>query len=197
MINSVEQNYRMEEEPQQVLSMHPQKFAMWLFIVTVIMFFAAFTSAYIVRKAEGNWLEFELPLILWINSIVIILSSATMQWAYFSASKNNFTNLKIAISITVLLGFGFVAGQFSAWDELVQNSVFFVGNPAGSFLYVITGMHALHLVSGIVFLFIVLNSSFRYKVHSKNLARIEMCTTYWHFLGFLWLYLFGFLLLNH
>jgi len=187
----------MREEPEQVMSMHPQKFAMWLFIVTVVMLFAAFTSAYIVRKAEGNWLEFELPSILWANSVVIILSSFSMQWAYFAAKKDNFNTLKIAVSLTAVLGSFFIVGQFMAWSELVQNSVFFVGNPAGSFLYVITGMHGLHLISGIIFLSIVLYSSFRYKVHSKNLARIEMCVTYWHFLGVLWLYLFIFLLLNH
>jgi cytochrome c oxidase subunit 3 len=87
-----------------------------------------------------------------------------------------------------------------AWGELVQNKVFFAGasaNPSGSFLYVITGVHGLHIVSAVIFLFVVLYSAFRYRVHSQNLARIEMCATYWHFLDILWLYLFGFLLLNH
>ncbi|MEQ9164824.1 MAG: cytochrome c oxidase subunit 3, partial [Fulvivirga sp.] len=72
-----------------------------------------------------------------------------------------------------------------------------VGNPSGSFLYILSGLHGLHLVSGIIFLIIVLISTFKYRVHSKNLAQIQMCTTYWHFLGGLWIYLFVFLLLNH
>jgi cytochrome c oxidase subunit 3 len=80
---------------------------------------------------------------------------------------------------------------------LVDREVFFVGNPAGSFLYVFTGLHAVHLISGVIFLIIVLISTFRDKVHSKALNTLEMATTYWHFLGGLWLYLFLFLLLNH
>jgi cytochrome c oxidase subunit 3 len=83
-----------------------------------------------------------------------------------------------------------------AWGDLVKNSVYLVGNPSGSFLYVLTGLHALHLISAIIFVLIVLIATFRNKVHSQNLAQIEMCTTYWHFLGGLWLYLFVFLILN-
>ena len=78
--------------------------------------------------------------------------------------------------------------------------VFFGGNtsnPAGSFVYVLTGLHVAHLISGIIFIFVVLVASFRFEIHSKNLVRMEMCVTYWHFLDFLWIYLFGFLMLNN
>jgi cytochrome c oxidase subunit 3 len=70
-------------------------------------------------------------------------------------------------------------------------------NPSGSFLYVITGLHAFHLITGIIYLLIILGASFQYNIHSKNMVRMEMCATYWHFLDILWLYLFAFLLLNH
>jgi cytochrome c oxidase subunit 3 len=83
-----------------------------------------------------------------------------------------------------------------AWIELVERSAHWVGNPAGSFVYVLSGFHGLHIVGGVVFLLIVLAATFQFKVHSKNLAQIEMCATYWHFLDGLWLYLFVFLLLN-
>lgn len=190
----------MIEEPERPLAMHPKKFALWLFIVTVIMIFAALTSAYIVRKADGNWLEFPLPTILWINSGIILLSSATIQWAYISAKRNEFANLKLALIITSFLGIAFLVGQFEAWKDLVDMKVFFGGstsNPSGSFLYVITGVHAAHLISGIIFLLVCLFSSFNFKIHSKNLVQLEMCATYWHFLDFLWIYLFSFLLLNN
>ena len=182
---------------EQPISMHPKKFALWLFLVTVLMIFAALTSAYIVRQAEGNWLEYELPEIFWVTSGIVLLSSVSMQVAYFAAKRDNFIGLRIAMVFTVLLGFAFLVGQWYSWVALVDREVFFVGNPAGSFLYVFTGLHALHLISGVIFLIIVLISTFRYKVHSQALNTLEMATTYWHFLGGLWLYLFLFLLLNH
>jgi cytochrome c oxidase subunit 3 len=182
---------------EQPISMHPKKFALWLFLVTVLMVFAALTSAYIVRQAEGNWLEYELPEIFWVTSGIVLLSSVSMQVAYFAAKRDNFIGLRIAMVFTVLLGFAFLVGQWYSWVALVDREVFFVGNPAGSFLYVFTGLHALHLISGVIFLIIVLISTFRYKVHSQALNTLEMATTYWHFLGGLWLYLFLFLLLNH
>lgn len=187
------------QEPERPLSMNPKKFALWLFIVSILMLFAALTSAYIVRRADGNWLQFDLPFVLWINTFVIVLSSCTMQWAYLCAKRNELAKLKLAILITTGLGFAFLAGQFFAWEKLVEMNVFFGGsssNPAGSFLYVLTGLHGFHLISGIVYLLIVLSSSFHYKIHSKNLVQIEMCTTYWHFLDFLWIYLFVFLIIN-
>ena len=182
---------------EQPISMHPKKFALWLFVVTVLRIFAALTSAYIVRQAEGNWLEYELPEIFWVTSGIVVLSSISMQFAYFAAKKDNFLGLRIGMVATVLLGIGFLVGQWYSWVALVDREVFFVGNPAGSFLYVFTGLHAVHLISGVIFLIIVLISTFRDKVHSKALNTLEMATTYWHFLGGLWLYLFLFLLLNH
>jgi cytochrome c oxidase subunit 3 len=182
---------------EQPISMHPKKFALWLFLVTVLMVFAALTSAYIVRQAEGNWLEYELPEIFWITSGIVVLSSICVQGAYFAAKKDNFLGLRIWMVLTVLLGIAFLVGQWYSWVALVDREVFFVGNPAGSFLYVFTGLHAVHLISGVIFLIIVLISTFRYKVHSQALNTLEMATTYWHFLGGLWLYLFLFLLLNH
>jgi len=193
----MEHKLNYSEEVEQPVSMHPKKFALWLFIVSVIMIFAGLTSAFIVRQAEGNWLEFELPRIFWLNSAVIVLSSLTLHWAYLSAKKDQLDQLKLALGITTALGLAFLVGQWFSWVALVDMDVYFVGNPAGSFLYVLTGLHAIHLISGVIFLIIVLISSFRYKIHSKRMTTLEMCTTYWHFLGALWLYLFLFLLFNH
>ncbi len=195
MEKSISGEFKIVEEPKNTLAMNPKKFAMWLFIGSVVMLFASLTSAYIVRQAEGNWMYFELPGILTISTIVILLSSATMQWAYWSAKKDNLQNVRVLVAITTLLGVAFLVLQFQGWKDLVTNQVYLVGNPSGSFLYVITGLHGMHIISAIVFLLIVLVSAFRFRVHSKNLLQIEMCTTYWHFLGGLWLYLFVFLLL--
>jgi cytochrome c oxidase subunit III len=193
----MEEKFAYIENAEQPIAMHPKKFALWLFIVTVVMIFASLTSAYIVRQSEGNWLEFDLPSIFWYTSGIIVLSSISLQWAYSSAKKDDLALLRIGMVITSILGLAFLIGQWYSWIALVDREVFFVGNPAGSFLYVFTGLHALHLISGVIFLIIVLISSFRFRVHSKNLDTMEMCVTYWHFLGGLWLYLFMFLLLNH
>lgn len=192
------EDYKLVDVPvEQPLSMHPKKFALWLFIVTVVMIFAAFTSAHIVRQADGDWLIYDIPPMLWITSGIILTSSAFMQWAYFAAKRDKLEQVKLALSITTILGLAFLYGQFQAWGQLVDAGVFFVGNPAGSFMYVFTGIHAAHLISGVIYLLYMLISSFRYKVHAKNMLNMDMCTTYWHFLGGLWIYLFIFLLLNH
>lgn len=182
---------------EQPISMHPKKFALWLFMVSVVMVFAGLTSAYIVRQSEGNWLEYDLPSIFYYTSGLVIVSSGFLQFAYFSARKDNLINLRLGLIGSVLFGFAFLVGQWYSWVALVDKEVFFVGNPAGSFLYVFTGLHAAHLISGVIFLLIVLISTFRYQVHSQSMIALEMATTYWHFLGGLWLYLFMFLLLNH
>ncbi len=190
-------NIRLVENPARPLSMHPHKFALWLFIVTIVMIFASLTSAFIVKQGEGSWLEYDLPTMFWYTSGSIILSSIVLQWGYFAAKKDRFTQVKLSLVVTLILGVAFLVGQYLSWGQLVNMEVYFVGNPAGSFIYVLTGLHAFHLISGIVFLIIVLFSAFIYKVHSKNLVRFEMCTTYWHFLGALWLYLFLFLVFYH
>ncbi|GAA4836674.1 cytochrome c oxidase subunit 3 [Algivirga pacifica] len=186
----------MTDQPQRTFSVHPKKFAMWLFIVSITMIFAAFTSAYIVRQAEGNWFEFELPMVFYYSTAVIVASSATMFWAMRSAKKDNFSNLKIAIVITAILGAIFLVLQVIGWQHLVEVSAYFVGNPSGSFVYVITGVHGLHVVSAVVYLFVILFAVFKMEIHSKALVRLEMCATYWHFLDILWVYLFFFLLFN-
>ncbi|PRY45420.1 cytochrome c oxidase subunit 3 [Spirosoma oryzae] len=185
------------EEPEETLSMNPRKFILWLFIVSIIMIFAAMTSAYLVRRAEGNWLEYEIPSIFAYSSGVLVLSSLTMHWAYIAAKKDNFNALKLAISITFALGLVFLYMQFQGWVALVDEKVFFVGNPAGSFMYVFTGLHAFHLISGLLVLVSALWAAFRIRIHAKSLNQLEIAATYWHFLDILWIYLFFFLVYFH
>ena len=187
----------LEEEPEETLSVNPRKFILWLFIVSILMLFASFTSAYLVRRAEGNWLEFTVPAIFGYSTVVLVLSSLTMHWAYLAAKKDNFNALRIAISITFALGMVFLYMQFQGWVELVRNNVYFVGNPAGSFIYVFTGMHAFHLISGLIVLVFALVAAFRLRIHAKSLEQVQVASTYWHFLDVLWIYLYFFLLYFH
>ncbi|PWJ60161.1 cytochrome c oxidase subunit 3 [Dyadobacter jejuensis] len=188
------QQLKMDKEPQETLSMDPVKFILWLFLVTIVMLFASQSSAYLVRRAEGNWLEFQMPTIFWYSTVVLLASSITMHWAYIMAKKDEIKRLKLAISITFALGLLFLAMQFQGWKDLVEMNVYFVGNPSGSFFYVFTGLHGFHIISGLIVLVFALFASFKLKANVKNLRQIQICTTYWHFLDLLWVYLFVFLL---
>ena len=185
------------EKQHKPLSMNPQKFILWMFIVASIMIFASLTSAYIVRQSEGNWLQYELPTELWLTTGVILLSSLTMHLAYAAGKKNNIKASKLYMVLTAALGVVFLIGQFYIWGILTSQGVYFVGNPGGSFLYVLTGMHGFHIISGLVFLGIMLFKSFTYKIKTEEGFKLGICAGYWHFLDVLWVYLFIFLLLNH
>ena len=184
-------------EPKATMAMHPKKFALWLFIVSIIMLFAGLTSAYIVKQADGNWLTVKLPWVFGLTSLIIVLSSGSLHFAYLAAKKDAIERVKWMISITMMLGILFLAGQYYSWMELIRDNVYFVSNYAsGSFIYIFTGLHAVHLLSGLLFLLITLISAFKSEIHAKKLVLLEMCMTYWHFLGGLWLYLYIFLIIN-
>jgi cytochrome c oxidase subunit III len=185
------------EEPEPTLSMPPKRFALWLFIVSIIMIFASMTSAYIVRKGEGNWLDYELPPILWWSTGVLMVSSFTVQMAWLSAKKDELTAVKVWMFVTMALSLVFLYMQWESWVRLVQINVYLVGNPSGSFLYILTGLHAFHLLTGITYLAIVTVMAFRFKIHRTALLDMELAATYWHFLDFLWVALFAFLVWNH
>lgn len=185
-----------QRQKKQTYLMNPVKFTLWLFLVTVTMFFAAFTSAVVLRQGAANWLYFKIPITFTISTITIVLSSMTMQWAYYAAKKNEIAQNRIALWATLALGITFVVTQYLGFGALINENVFLAGkssNVAGSFFYVIVGLHALHVIGGILFLVFTLAAAYQYKVHSKNLLRINLCTTYWHFIGALWVYLFAFL----
>ena len=189
-----------DNEKEIGLGWHPKRVLLILLIFSIVMMFAAFTSGYIVRRDEGNWREFDLPASLLINSILIILSSAAMQWAYYSARHDEIKRVNIGLLLTLGLGVAFLFGQVHAWGQLVDGHTFFGGvdaNPSGSFVYVLMGVHAFHLITGLVFVAVVLKRSLNYQVHSRATLSIGNATLYWHFLGALWLYLYLFLLLNH
>jgi len=187
-------------EQEVGLGWHPKRVLLILLIFSIVMMFAAFTSGYIVRRDEGNWREFDLPASLLINSIIIALSSVSMQWSYFAARKDEINRVKTGLGITLALGCAFLVGQYFSFGDLVAGNTYFGGadaNPSGSFVYVLMGVHAFHLVTGLVFLAIVLVRALSYQVHSRATLSIGNATLYWHFLGGLWLYLYLFLLLNH
>jgi cytochrome c oxidase subunit 3 len=185
-------------EAQPTLGMNPRKFSFWLFLISVVMIFASLTSGYIVRKSEGNWVDFELPPIFWLTTAILLVSSVTHQLAFRAAKDDELGKVRGWMAITLLLGLVFLVTQWYSWVYLVNINVYFSGNNvAGSFLYVLTGLHALHVISAIIFVAVITMETFRYRVHSKRILGIELCTTYWHFLDALWIYLFAFLTVFH
>lgn len=162
------------------------------------MMFGAFTSAYIVRRSAGNWLEFRLPGIFYVNTAVILLSSLTLQLS-FNAFKNGlerrYKNLLIA---TFLLGLAFVVLQYFGWSAMTEIGAGFTANPSSSFIWVISGVHAAHVLGGIAALTVALTHAFilPYKPILKRKNRFDLLVTYWHFVGILWLYLIVFFVLQ-
>jgi|SRR5688572_17436133 len=184
-----------ESENQTYTKIPTLKILLWLAMVSMVMIFAGLTSGYIVRQADGNWQIFDLPNIFYVSTIVIILSSISMQWAFMSVKKDNLAQLRTGLMITLGLGLTFSFTQFMAWSKLVDIGVFFVGNPSGSFLYVLTGLHLAHLFGGIIYLMVLITRSIQGKYHSGNYLPVELGTIFWHFMDGLWVYLFLFLLL--
>lgn len=185
---------KLTEEPKPVLSVNKWKFMVWLFIITIIMLFASQTSAYLVRRAEGNWVEFDIPQIFWFSTLVLMISSVSMHFSLQSARRNNQAMLKLAVAITFVFGMAFLGMQYLGWQNLQQQGVFLKGNPSGSFFYVFTGLHMAHLLIGLGILVGTFIMAFRMKINSKNTLLVEVCATAWHFLDLLWVYLFVFLL---
>ena len=204
----------------RMMKIKASKGLLWFGIISITMLFAGLTSAYIVRQGEGKWVQFALPELFKISTVLIILSSVTMQWAVRTIKRNNKKNLKLAISLTALLGIGFVVFQYLSWSQLVSQGIYLVGdvkdihthfqyipagketatdvgttgNVAASFLYVITGLHVAHLLGGMIAIFVVLSRAFIGKYTETNYIGVSTCAIYWHFLDGLWVYLYFFLL---
>ena len=184
-----------ENQPQEKPKIATEKVLLAIGIGSIVMLFAGLTSGYIVRQAEGNWKFFELPSVFYVSSIIILISSFTMQMAIRAVKKDDLSQVKTFLLITLGLGLAFVFSQFLGWNELVKNDVYFADKltPSGSFFYVITGLHLAHLAFGLLGLIITGSKSIRERYSSQNYLGISLCAIYWHFLGGLWIYLFVFL----
>lgn len=185
------------ELPEETSGPKTAKALLWLGIVSIVMLFAGLTSAYIIRQAKGEWLKFDLPVQFYVSTALILISSATLLWAFISVKKDNQQAVTIGVGATFLLGISFLISQVSGWGSMVENGIFFTGpgsNVSASFLYVITALHAAHTFGGIIALLITFINSVKKKYNSKKILGLQLCSTYWHFLGALWIYLFLFLL---
>jgi len=168
----------------------------WIGIVSIIMFFGGLTSAVIVSQGGGGFLAIEMPLAFTMSTIIIVMSSVTFHVALLSAKKGNFSMTKLFVLLTLVLGLSFVLTQYMGWTFLHENGYYAAGKDStqeSSFLYLLTGLHVLHLIGGLVSLVVVLVKTMKNKYSVGNLIGMQVSITYWHFLGALWIYLFLFL----
>lgn len=177
---------------------HPKKLALWVGIVSLIMMFTALTSAYIVRRAAGNWLEFSIPTIFYVNTLVIVVSSLTLHAAYAAFKREADGAYKTLLSLTFVLGIAFVILQLLGWQEMAANGLDIKINPSTSFVYALSGLHAVHVIGGIAILAVALVMAFvrKLKRTPARQLRLELTLTYWHFVDVLWIYLIVFLSLQ-
>ena len=178
--------------------LHPHKLALYVAMASMVMLFVAWSSAYLVRKSAGNWLEFPLPSMFYVSTVVILVSSITLHLAYRSFLKEKEQLYKGLMLVTLLLGFGFLYTQYSGWQEMLALGITMDGNPSGSFVYVISGAHAAHLIGGIAALILALVHAFvlPFKPTARRKTRLELTLTYWHFVDLLWVYLILFFVLQ-
>jgi len=180
---------------KEVKRIHPHKFMLWIAIGSICMMFAGFTSAYIVKKNQDNFQAVDLPVTFWYSTAVILLSSFTIQLAQKAFKEREMMRYRRLITLTALLGVAFAALQAVGFLNLQSHGIALIGaksNAAASFLLVIIGMHALHVIGGVIALLVMFFRAYRVKTKSYSSVPIEIASTYWHFVDVLWIYLLVF-----
>lgn len=184
----------------------PFRFMVWLGIASSIMLFTMLLVVYVVRRSGPDWIDIKLPNVFLISTVVILLSSFTLNNAIQSFGRERFGNYRTNIATTLGLGTLFILLQAWGWRQMIRAGVGLEGNPAGGFIYIISGVHLLHILIGLVLLTIMLVEamrrrpyvdSFVYSVNPPNKLKIKLIALYWHFVDLLWIGLFIFLLIHH
>ena len=171
------------------------RLALWLVLTVVAMLFAGFSSAYIVLRAVPAWENVALPGSLWANTFVLLGSSVTMEWTRRRMAQGNTASAKKWMAATTALGMAFLGGQILAWNQLVNAGIYLTSTLHSSFLYILTGVHGLHLVGGIGALTAITVGIFKNRYSAARHEPVTLCATYWHFMDGLWVYLFLLLIL--
>jgi cytochrome c oxidase subunit 3 len=184
-------------------------------MAAIVMFFVSLTSAYIVRQGIGNWdsktgqyvtdwVSLKMPGILWVNTLILLLSSVTMELARRRTIERAVTAQEFGIDgeqrsipwlgITTVLGMGFIAGQAMAWKDLAAQGIFISTNPSSSFFYVLTVSHGLHLLGGVLALLYASVTTVLARPLETKAMVVDVTALYWHFMDALWIYIFALLL---
>jgi cytochrome c oxidase subunit 3 len=170
----------------------PSSTAIWVLLASITMTFAAFTSAMIVRKSSLDWRHITLPPLLYLNTVILLGSSVTLEIArrrvaaFMSRLKDRAGSPARWLYITLSLGLLFVVGQYVAWQQLRAQGLFLATNPASSFFYVLTAVHVLHVLGGLSALLYVIR---RLNRSALRRSTLNAASHYWHFMDVLWVYL--------
>ncbi len=159
-------------------------------LAAITMLFVAFTTTYLGHRQDGTWPAVPLPPVLWLDTGVLLASSAVLEWGRRSFRQGNLAGFRRDVTAAWGLGLAFLAGQLLAWRQLIQQGIYLSSNPHSSFFYLLTGAHGAHLLGGLVALGVILPRVWSEAAPPEGSTAINMAALYWHFLTGLWLYLF-------
>lgn len=183
------------QEELKVARKKSAKPMLWVSMISMVMFFAGLTSAYVISMKREDWVTFDLPNAFYISTFIIIASSITLFFSQRTLKKDQKSVSRILLLVTLVLGLAFVWQQWIGFQELRASGLYFTGptsTVSTSFLIGITLMHVLHLVAGILVLVVVIYNHYKNKYSSTNLLGFELGAIFWHFVDILWIYLFFF-----
>ena len=169
--------------------------AILLAIISITIFFMALATAFLVRKNAEDWVPARVPSVIWINTVILLASSATMEVSRRRLAAGDAHGFRKFWQITTALGVLFLVGQLVAWGQLVTQGVFMATNPASSFFYIFTAAHGIHLLGGVCALVYVLLHAFK-KTEAPRTVAAEVTSYYWHFMDGLWVFLLALLVLG-
>ena len=186
-----------DAEAGSAVSLPPAKIGLWILLAVITSLFGLFISAYWMRMehAHGDWSPLAVPRLLWLNTALLILSSAGMQGARAAARRAQPDRVRLALIAAGALALAFLAGQLVAWRQLSASGHFMASSPASAFFYLLTGVHGLHLLGGLLVWGKTVVRMAHRGVELLDVAlSVELCTVYWHYLLLVWLVLFALLL---
>lgn len=185
----------MEIVTHQQNKIHPHKFTLWVAIASILMMFAGLTSAYIVKSNQVGWEDVQTPKAFWYSTFAILISSITIQAALRAFKQRDMQQYRILMAVTIGLGIAFIVLQWFGFTWMWENGVRFKGASAGQFLYIIAGLHGIHVLGGIVVLIVLFLQAYFGRLKNYSAVPVEVATTYWHFVDVLWIYLFVFFII--
>src|SRR6266581_8965292 len=157
-----------------------EQIGLWILLTAIFMLFAGLSSAYIVLRGVPSWQNIELPSLLWPNTAVLLLSSLAIELSRRAVQRNDVQSMKRWLAAGGALGLAFLVGQLAAWRQLVNAGVYLPSTLQRSFFYILTGLHGLHLLGGVVALGIVLVFAFKNRLNALRYEPLKICSTYWH-----------------
>jgi cytochrome c oxidase subunit III len=169
------------------------KIGLGVFLCVVSSLFALLISAYSMRMQGADWRPLPIPILLWINTGLLVLSSIALEWARAAAPRSEIVDVRAGLVLGGVSALAFLLGQLMAWRQLDAAGYFMATNPANSFFYLITAVHGLHVLGGLVALGRTGALALVDPPPKQLRANVELCAIYWHFLLVVWLILLALL----